>query len=70
MKDLVRERSDLKLLISSATMDAEKFAEYFDECPMFTIPGRKYPVDIYYTKQPEADYLEAAIITVLQIHIT
>eukprot|EP00360_Condylostoma_magnum_P000070 CAMPEP_0168316214 /NCGR_PEP_ID=MMETSP0210-20121227/14888_1 /TAXON_ID=40633 /ORGANISM="Condylostoma magnum, Strain COL2" /LENGTH=46 /DNA_ID= /DNA_START= /DNA_END= /DNA_ORIENTATION= len=46
-------------------MDAEKFAEYFDECPMFSIPGRKYPVDIYYTKAPEADYLEAAIITVL-----
>ena len=34
------------------------------------IPGRRYPVDIKYTKAPEADYLEAAVITVLQIHIT
>jgi hypothetical protein len=34
------------------------------------IPGRMYPVDIYYTKAPEADYVDAAIVTVLQIHIS
>lgn len=37
---------------------------------MFRIPGRRYPVDIYYTKAPEADYLEAAVVSVLQIHVT
>lgn len=51
-------------------MDAEKFSEFFDGAPIFGIPGRRYPVDIYYTKAPEADYLEAVIITVLQIHVT
>lgn len=70
VKDLARERPDLKLLISSATMNAEKFAQYFDDAPIFNIPGRRYPVDIYYTPAPEANYLAAAITTTFQIHTT
>eukprot|EP00808_Paulinella_micropora_P001053 g33924.t1 len=70
VKDVARFRKDLKLVISSATLDAKKFSDYFDKAPIFVIPGRRYPVDIYYTKAPEADYLDAAIVTVLQIHIT
>lgn len=70
VKDLSRERPDLKLLISSATMNAEKFASYFDDAPIFNIPGRRYPVDIYYTPAPEANYLQAAITTTFQIHTT
>jgi pre-mRNA-splicing factor ATP-dependent RNA helicase DHX16 len=70
VKDLARERPDLKLLISSATMNAKKFADYFDDAPIFNIPGRRYPVDIHYTPQPEANYLAAAITTVFQIHTT
>ena len=31
-----------------------KFSEYFDDAPVFNIPGRRYPVDIMYTKAPEA----------------
>ena len=70
LKDIARFRPDLKLLVSSATLDAAKFSEYFDDAPVFNIPGRRFPVDIMYTKAPEADYLEACVITVLQIHIT
>jgi pre-mRNA-splicing factor ATP-dependent RNA helicase DHX16 len=70
VKDIARFRPDLKLLISSATLDAEKFSEYFDFAPIFRIPGRRYPVDILYTKAPEADYLHAAVVTTLQIHAT
>ncbi|KAL2005303.1 hypothetical protein VTN00DRAFT_2513 [Thermoascus crustaceus] len=70
LKDIARARPDLKLLISSATMDAQKFQKYFDDAPIFNIPGRRYPVDIHYTSQPEANYLAAAITTVFQIHIT
>lgn len=58
------------MLISSATLDAEKFSDYFDKAPIFKIPGRRFPVDIHYTKSPEADYLDAAIVTALQIHVT
>ncbi|KAF4632038.1 hypothetical protein G7Y89_g6096 [Cudoniella acicularis] len=70
VKDLARERPEMKLLISSATMNAKKFADYFDDAPIFNIPGRRYPVDIHYTPQPEANYLAAAITTVFQIHTT
>ena len=65
VKDVARYRPDLKLLISSATLDAQKFSAYFDNAPIFNVPGRRYPVDIYYTKNPEADYVEAAVVTAL-----
>lgn len=70
VKDIARFRPDFKLLISSATMDAQKFSEYFDNAFIYNVPGRKYPVDIYYTPQPEANYLLAAITTIFQIHTT
>ena len=40
IKDIARFRPDLKLLISSATLDAEKFSEFFDDAPIFRIPGK------------------------------
>ena len=46
------------------------FIQFFDDAPIFRIPGRRYPVDIYYTKAPEADYLDAVVVSCLQIHVT
>ncbi|XP_057435537.1 pre-mRNA-splicing factor ATP-dependent RNA helicase DEAH1-like [Lotus japonicus] len=69
VKDISRHRPELRLLISSATLDAAKFSDYFDSAPIFKIPGRRYPVEINFTKAPEADYLDAAIVTSLQIHV-
>ncbi|OUM65160.1 hypothetical protein PIROE2DRAFT_7879 [Piromyces sp. E2] len=37
---------------------------------VYIVPGRRYPVDIFYTKAPEANYLSAAITTIMQIHVT
>ncbi|XP_078391996.1 pre-mRNA-splicing factor ATP-dependent RNA helicase DHX16 [Cetorhinus maximus] len=70
IKDISRFRPDLKVLIASATLDTDKFSTFFDDAPIFRIPGRRFPVDIYYTKAPEADYLEACVVSVLQIHVT
>lgn len=70
VKDIARFRPDLKLIVSSATLDAEKFSTFFDDAPIFRIPGRRFPVDIYYTKAPEADYVDACIVSILQIHLT
>jgi ATP-dependent RNA helicase DHX8/PRP22 len=70
LKKLVKRRPDLRLIVTSATLDAEKFSGYFFNCNIFTIPGRTFPVEILYTKQPESDYLDASLITVLQIHLT
>jgi pre-mRNA-splicing factor ATP-dependent RNA helicase DHX16 len=70
VKDIARGRPDLKLLISSATLDAQKFSEFFDGAPILNIPGRTYDVEMNYSMQPEANYLSAAITTVFQIHLS
>lgn len=71
LKDIARFRPDLKLLISSSsTVEAEKYSEYFDSAMIFIIPGRQYPIDIIYpTKAPETNYLDAAIVAALQVHV-
>ncbi|EDO32629.1 predicted protein, partial [Nematostella vectensis] len=69
LKEVAKQRDDLKIIIMSATLDAGKFQDYFDHCPLMTIPGRTHPVEIFYTPEPERDYLEAAIRTVIQIHM-
>ena len=79
-------RPELRLLISSATLNAQKFAAFFDDAPIFDgesnsilarssvrtfpVPGRRFPVDMFYTQQPEANYIHAAVTTILQIHTT
>ncbi|GBF92309.1 pre-mRNA-splicing factor ATP-dependent RNA helicase [Raphidocelis subcapitata] len=68
VKDIGRFRPDLKLLVSSATLAAEKFSAYFDDAPVFQFPGRRYEVEVFYAKAPEADYVDAAIQSVLRIH--
>ncbi|KAJ4785111.1 RNA helicase family protein [Rhynchospora pubera] len=70
VKDIARSRKDFKLIVSSATLDAVKFSEFFDGAPIFRIPGHRFPVVPYYTRVPEADYIGAAISTVLKIHVT
>ena len=65
MKKLVLTRPDFRLIVTSATLDAEKFSNYFYNCNIFRIPGRTFPVEILYTNQPELEYLDAALTTVL-----
>ncbi|XP_052269693.1 putative pre-mRNA-splicing factor ATP-dependent RNA helicase PRP1 isoform X4 [Dreissena polymorpha] len=69
LKEVAKQRTDLKIIIMSATLDAGKFQNYFDNAPLMSVPGRTHPVEIFYTPEPERDYLEAAIRTVLQIHM-
>jgi pre-mRNA-splicing factor ATP-dependent RNA helicase DHX15/PRP43 len=57
----------------SATLDAVKFQKYFSlksdsDAPLFKVPGRTHPVEVFYTQEPEPDYVEAALRTVLMIH--
>jgi pre-mRNA-splicing factor ATP-dependent RNA helicase DHX15/PRP43 len=70
LKEVVIRRPDLKLIIMSATLDAQKFQRYFMDAPLLAVPGRTHPVEIFYTPEPERDYVEAALRTVLQIHAT
>ncbi|KAJ1083659.1 hypothetical protein NDU88_003814 [Pleurodeles waltl] len=70
LREVVARRSDLKLIVTSATMDAEKFASFFGNVPIFHIPGRTFPVDILFSKTPQEDYVEAAVKQALQIHLS
>eukprot|EP00917_Polyrhabdina_sp_WS-2016_P013787 GHVP01030160.1.p1 GENE.GHVP01030160.1~~GHVP01030160.1.p1 ORF type:complete len:1142 (-),score=242.96 GHVP01030160.1:1960-5385(-) len=69
LKRVCQLRKDFKLIVTSATLDAEKFSSYFFNAHIFMIPGRTFPVEILHSKEPESDYVEAALITVLQIHL-
>ncbi|KAK0650879.1 putative Pre-mRNA-splicing factor ATP-dependent RNA helicase PRP43 [Cercophora samala] len=74
LKEIAHRRSDLKIIVMSATLDAQKFQSYFSlrkedpPAPLLAVPGRTHPVEIFYTPEPERDYVEAAVRTVLQIH--
>ncbi|KAL9949934.1 hypothetical protein ACHAQF_000184 [Verticillium nonalfalfae] len=70
LKKTMARRKDLKVIATSATLDADKFSSYFNGCPIFTIPGRTFPVEVLYSREPESDYLDAALVTVMQIHLT
>nr|XP_043627038.1 pre-mRNA-splicing factor ATP-dependent RNA helicase DEAH10 isoform X2 [Erigeron canadensis] len=59
----------LKLVIMSASLDARGFSEYFGGAKAVHVQGRQFPVDILYTAQPETDCLDAALVTIFQIHL-
>uniref|UniRef100_A0A673N847 ATP-dependent RNA helicase DHX29 n=1 Tax=Sinocyclocheilus rhinocerous TaxID=307959 RepID=A0A673N847_9TELE len=48
LKEVVHKRSDLHLILMSATVDCQKFANYFNRCPVVTIPGRTFPVEVFH----------------------
>jgi len=65
LRTLIVKRSDLKLLITSATIDTLSFSDHFGKAPVITIEGRTYPVEISYEPVPDDDdqtsYLEHCI---------
>jgi pre-mRNA-splicing factor ATP-dependent RNA helicase DHX15/PRP43 len=69
LKEILPKRPELKVVVMSATLNAERFQEYFEGSPLLDVPGRMFPVEVFYTQQPENDYFAAAIKTVLQIHV-
>eukprot|EP01128_Nolandella_sp_AFSM9_P011983 TRINITY_DN8863_c0_g1_i1.p1 TRINITY_DN8863_c0_g1~~TRINITY_DN8863_c0_g1_i1.p1 ORF type:complete len:585 (-),score=114.99 TRINITY_DN8863_c0_g1_i1:115-1731(-) len=70
LKEAGKRRPDLKIIITSATLDAEKFSKYFNSCFILKIAGRTFPVQVLYAKEPETDYLDASMTTVMQIHLS
>ncbi|XP_073302624.1 pre-mRNA-splicing factor ATP-dependent RNA helicase DEAH7-like [Primulina huaijiensis] len=70
LKKVVARRRDFKLIVTSATLNAQKFSNFFGSVPVFNIPGRTFPVQILYSKTPCEDYVEAAVKQVMTIHIT
>lgn len=61
--------SPLKVIIMSASLDARVFSEYFGGAKAVHVQGRQYVVDLLHTFYPETDYIDAALITIFQIHL-
>ena len=55
LKQLLPKRPDLKVIITSATIDPERFSRHFDDAPVITVSGRTYPVEIRYRPLEELD---------------
>ncbi|KAL7753895.1 hypothetical protein RI367_000827 [Sorochytrium milnesiophthora] len=78
LKKILRKRPELRIIVSSATLDAEMFAAFFntnesgdtarDNVSIISLEGRMFPVDIYYLNQACEDYVERAVEVVAQIH--
>jgi ATP-dependent RNA helicase DDX35 len=83
LKKIRRKRPDLRIIISSATLQAEDFRNFFsqpkeeaaleskqdgDIATIISLEGRSHPIDILYLETPTEDYLERAISTVFDIH--
>ena len=68
VKGVMKERRGMKVVVMSATMDTQRMGSYFDGAPLVNITGRAFPVEIFYTREPERDYMETAIRTCVEIH--
>ncbi|KAL4449004.1 hypothetical protein ABPG77_007721 [Micractinium sp. CCAP 211/92] len=69
LKKVVARRRDFRLIVTSATLDAEKFSNFFGSVPVFKIPGRTFPVDVLFSKTPQEDYVEAAVKQAIAVHL-
>ncbi|KAL4676270.1 hypothetical protein H8959_010415 [Pygathrix nigripes] len=75
-----KKRGDLRLIVASATLDADKFQDFFnqnetsdparDTSVILTVEGRTFPVDIFYLQSPVPDYIKSTVETVVKIHQT
>ncbi|KAF6087788.1 DEAH-box helicase 35 [Phyllostomus discolor] len=80
LKKIQKKRGDLRLIVASATLDAEKFRDFFnqnetsdptrDTCVTLTVEGRTFPVDVFYLQSPVPDYIKSTVETVMKIHQT
>ncbi|MCF7529909.1 ATP-dependent RNA helicase HrpA [Neisseria lisongii] len=61
LKQLLPKRPDLKVIITSATIDAERFSKHFNNAPVFEVSGRTYPVEILYRPLRSTDEDDAEI---------
>lgn len=77
MKKACQSRPDLKVVVTSATLNEEKFSVFFQNCPIINIPGRLFHVDLYHSKVRQVmtasgpsnnSYVDSCVNTVLKIH--
>ncbi|KAI9156573.1 hypothetical protein LWI28_008742 [Acer negundo] len=70
VKRLIKMRaSNLKILITSATLDGEKVSKFFSNCPILNVPGKLFPVEILHSKDRPTSYLDSCLKTAIDIHV-
>lgn len=69
IKQLLPKRPDLRVIVMSATLEEKRFQTYFPQAPLVHISGRMFGVEVYHSRMPEANYVEACIRTATQIHL-
>ncbi|MBO6243086.1 MAG: DEAD/DEAH box helicase, partial [Clostridia bacterium] len=69
LKKIIAKRRDLKLIITSATMNSKKFSTFFGEAPIYVIPGRTFQVSYQYGKSTPEDYVDAAVKKTIEVHL-
>ncbi|OAA56582.1 mRNA splicing factor RNA helicase [Niveomyces insectorum RCEF 264] len=69
-KKIIQRRRDLKLIVTSATMNSKRFCDFFGGAPEFIIPGRTFPVDVMFHRTPVEDYVDQTVQQVLAIHVS
>ena len=73
---VLKKRPDLRVIVASATMDADELRRYFNlggprspaTAAILSLEGRSHPVRVYYSEEPVADYVKASVDTVMNIH--
>jgi ATP-dependent helicase HrpA len=68
LHQLLPRRPDLKLIVTSATLDVERVAKFFNDAPIITVSGRSHPIEIRYREEPEEEDLDlpAAVLEAYQ----
>lgn len=70
LRKIAARRRDLKLIVTSATLNADRFSSFFGGVPIFRIPGRTFHVEKYFAKVACEDYVDAAVKQVMTIHLS
>ena len=58
----------LKIVIMSATLQADNFVKYFVGAQVCYVEGRRHPIKIFYTEEIQKDYVHASLIAAIQVH--
>jgi ATP-dependent RNA helicase DHX8/PRP22 len=66
---VLRRRGSLRLVITSATLRTSKISEFYQNCPLLSVSGRCYPVQILHNMTPREQRVDATISTALRIHL-
>lgn len=69
LKCVFHSREDFRLVITSATLNTESFSNYFSKCPVLSMEGRQFPVEILYSTSNPSRRVEYAVNAVIRIHL-